>query len=57
MDPNANLQEQRDILKRVNDDEGEYEFDTDDLLRLAELVTALDEWISNGNAMPEAWKR
>jgi len=55
MDPNSNLEEQRSILERVNDDSGEYEFDSDDLLRLAELAQALDEWIIGGGFLPNAW--
>jgi len=55
MDPNANLKEQREILYRTNDITGGSEYDTDDLLRLAELVTELDEWISRGGMLPSIW--
>jgi len=54
VDPQANLLEQRRLVRRI--------LDTDDLsskaglaVRLAELVEALDEWISRGGFLPEAW--
>jgi hypothetical protein len=51
MDPNANLAEQRRIRVRVFAGKG-----TDaDLDRLTELTQALDEWISNGGFLPDAW--
>jgi len=53
MDPNENLREQRRLVRRI--------LDTDDLsskaglaVRLAELVEALDEWISRGGFLPAA---
>jgi hypothetical protein len=52
MDPNANLKEQLDIARKLLDDPiGE-----DDVDRLAELVVALDEWISNGGFLPKRWQ-
>ena len=54
MDPNANLAEQRRIAARM------IENDEDRPLlayRLAELVEALDEWITNGGFLPSAWVR
>jgi hypothetical protein len=57
MDPNANLEEQRKIaarmLKQVDEPEGIDEHDAD---RLAELVLALDEWISKGGFLPARWE-
>jgi hypothetical protein len=29
----------------------------EDIERLADLVLALDEWLSNGGALPERWRR
>lgn len=66
MDPNANLDEQLDLMKRIRaiqdacTDDG---FFTDDQraniismgLRLAELVEALDHWITGGGFIPERW--
>jgi len=53
MDPNNNLQEQRRIAKAIlaNPDEQTY-----GAVRLAELVEALDEWISRGGFRPTSWK-
>lgn len=51
MDPNANLEEQRRIVSTIiRDGSGDAE-------RLADLVEALDEWLSKGGFLPEAWKR
>ena len=52
MDPNANLAEQRRILALPSD-----ETTREDLARLAELAGALDEWISGGGFLPDAWQR
>lgn len=56
MDPNANLKEQRRIIARFFEEGSEY-IDTGDALRLAELAQALDEWISKGGFLPEAWRK
>lgn len=57
MDPNANLKEQRRIVKRLQDDT----LNADDRLhyaeRLADLVEALDNWLSNGGFPPTDWGR
>ena len=54
MDPNANLEEQRELAYRIVElnDSREATYD-----RLAELVIALDEWITKGGALPTAWSR
>jgi hypothetical protein len=55
MDPNANLEEMREIAKTILSGE---EYDTGyDAVRLAELVEALDEWITKGGFLPKAWSR
>jgi hypothetical protein len=55
MDPNANLKEMREIAKTILSGE---EYDTGyDAVRLAELVEALDEWITKGGFLPEAWSK
>jgi len=70
MDPDANLAEQRQIAARIlarhTDDvrsRGRLRRgvemsadDTDDAQRLAELVQALDGWISGGGFLPAAWR-
>ena len=53
MDPNANLAEQRQIAGRFERDESE----PDDGERLAELVDALDDWLSRGGFLPTQWQR
>lgn len=65
MDPNANLKEQREIVARMIElqdmpddpptDEGRYAEHAQLAARLAELVQALDEWITKGGALPAAW--
>jgi hypothetical protein len=56
MDPNANLQEQREIVRWLLDINEE---NADELSkktdRLAQLVEALDDWLSKGGFPPKAW--
>lgn len=55
MDPDANLVEQRELAaKLVEADETSPGF-AEDARRLAELVEALDEWISRGGFLPARW--
>ena len=56
MDPNANLKEQREIIAAMLAEDSE-EIDTGDAVRLAELAQALDEWISKGGFLPDAWRK
>lgn len=66
MDPNANIDEQLDLMKRIQaiaDATRADGFFTDDQranlismgLRLAELVEALDGWLNGGGFLPERW--
>lgn len=68
MDPTANLAMQRALAAEANkirdrcNDDGTFEAADADRLRdiameLAELVEALDNWISNGGFMPDQWQR
>lgn len=53
MDPNENLKQQREIVNRLlygNPEENDGE-------RLAELVEALDNWLSNQGFLPTDWNR
>lgn len=58
MDPTANLTAQIKLAERIIK-----EFDAGDFVspaeaaELAELVTALNEWITRGGSLPEQWKR
>lgn len=52
MDPDANLTEARRVARRVVDNEAPR---PEDVERLAELFTAMDEWLTRGGALPRAW--
>lgn len=56
MDPNANLREQLEIANRIVDGD-DLDVEEWDALRdrLAELVLALNDWITNGGFLPGAW--
>lgn len=62
MDPNANLEEQRRIAARIlqwtvedaEDGAGELHADA---CRLAELVEALDGWLSKQGFLPSDWAK
>lgn len=58
MDPNENLREQIElaaaILEANDDDDAAI---LDNATRLAELVEALDGWLSKGGFLPERWTR
>lgn len=67
MDPNANLQKQREIVQRLQElhDVGRQHSgldisDEDEVMalamQLAELVEALDGWLSKGGFLPDVWK-
>jgi hypothetical protein len=57
MDPNANLTEQRKLSALLMyQTENDRPVDLIDVLRLAELVIALDEWIARGGFLPDAWR-
>ncbi len=60
MDPDANLSEQLELARSII---GEFDRPNDnpeifmriDAARLAELVIALDEWLSKGGFKPARW--
>ncbi len=54
MDPDANLKEQRDLLRKFRK---RNRLTAGEAARLAELVDSLDEWISRGGFLPEAWRQ
>ncbi len=60
MDPTANLAEQLRIAARIIErhDRGDSnaEADAEDCDRLAELVQALNQWLSGGGFVPEQWR-
>lgn len=62
MDPTANLNEQQRLAARIQKCHdraipGPCAACAADGARLAELVIALDEWISNGCFLPLPWER
>lgn len=63
MGPTANLEEQlrisRKIVRKADEDRSDrpdFHYDAEDIIRLAELVIALDEWKRSGGFDPEQWK-
>jgi broad specificity phosphatase PhoE len=71
MDPDANLKEQLELVKKMKERQSEFNEEeeewtaadvsdwrreqVDDGERLAELVEALNEWILKGGFLPKAW--
>lgn len=60
MDPDANLEEQRRLaarlVERIDNDRMTTQH-WDDVLRLSELVIALDNWIAAGGFLPRVWQK
>ena len=58
MDPEANLREQKMLAQRLLKERARGGLSSfDDVARLAELVLAMDEWLSSGGFPPKAWKK
>jgi hypothetical protein len=58
MDPHANLEEQLNLASRlIYEQENERPSKPQDIIRLAELILALDTWIKRGGALPSEWQR
>lgn len=59
MDPNANLEEQLKLaLQILGIDDGTDPHDVAEaVMRLAELVIALDEWLRRGGFLPDVWSK
>lgn len=59
MDPDANVEEQRALAAHLMDtsfDDGPASASwSSKAVRLADLVQALDQWLSKGGAWPKAW--
>ena len=54
MDPDACLKEMLELAESIRAEE--YEVDSEDADRLAELVQALDKWILSGGFLPRRWQ-
>ena len=55
MDPDANLAKQLVLAKGIVDYESHLG-DQDDIEELAELVLALNEWVTNGGSIPKVYQ-
>lgn len=55
MDPDANLAEQRRLVRELLDGGLTIEETAERADRLAQLVEALDAWLTGGNYLPNAW--
>ena len=58
MDPNANLTEQRRLIAKLSDPLSPLYDEQDrqaDLGRIVDLAQTLDQWISKGGFLPDAW--
>lgn len=56
MDPNANLEQQRELVAElIQKLDREEAIDDADVDRLCELVRALDQWIGRGGFLPDDW--
>lgn len=53
MDPHANLMEQLDLARKIQDAD---DVDPSDADRLAELVIALNDWLKGGGFLPGSWQ-
>jgi len=52
MDPDANLREPQTIAHRII----ENHYTQDDAERLADLVSAMDDWLCRGGFLPREWE-
>ena len=60
MDPKSNLESQLSLSKQMlkdYEDTNSNGIDQDDAARLAELVLALNDWLSHGGFLPPQWER
>jgi hypothetical protein len=54
MDPNENLKQQLAIARAILADKSDHSFGA---VQLAELVEALDGWITKGGFLPDRWRK
>jgi hypothetical protein len=58
MDPDSNLEEQKLLALKFIADRGESGPPSEaDVVRLSELVLALDQWLRSGGFLPSSWQR
>lgn len=53
MDPDATLRRVREIIANME----AHDTTTEELCELAQLVDALDQWLSGGGFLPVNWRR
>lgn len=56
MDPNFNLQAQLRLAAQLIREDDDVETAADKGAELAELVLALNEWITKGGFLPQTWR-
>ena len=56
MDPDANLQEMRQLTASIVGRPDYAPVDQHDADRLAHLVQSLDAWLKGGNCLPKEWQ-
>jgi hypothetical protein len=60
LDPNKTLSDIRAVVRRIHqaeDNDASAEDIARDAGELATLVQALDEWLTRGGFLPDAWRR
>jgi hypothetical protein len=58
MDPNAALDELRELARQLRDPQPEQVLDDlEDVGRMVELFEGLDTWLLKGGFLPDAWGR
>jgi hypothetical protein len=56
VDPDANLNEQRELCRKIMRATGKEMSMVQDAERLAELASSLDDWMTNGGFLPASWR-
>lgn len=57
MDPDTNLKEQLERAQKIINNEVDPHNMADIEIELAELVLALNEWVTKGGCLPKAWTK
>ena len=57
MDPNATLEEMRRLMHAILNEVSTAQEDFANAERLAELVEAMDGWLSRGGFLPRSWQQ
>lgn len=57
MDPNDNLYKMQNLVRDIQEGKMNEAALADAAERLAELVGAMDEWLTRGGFLPDRWRR